>query len=125
MTRSFLPNNAFPLPVLISPKLVALGLDNETAATVSKIYLSSALTLKQTYESEYISACEALLATSDNRGYSSKELRAKLLTVSAARYSQALSKWMEDVVQKAGASVLKRSKKPTPQRKVRPRHCLC
>ena len=123
MTLSFLPNNAFPLPALLTPKLVALGLDNKTAVTVSKVYLSSALTLKETYEAEYINACEALLAASDNHGYSSKDLRTKLLTVSAARYSQALSKWMEEIIRKAEASVLKKNRKLTPQREVSLCHC--
>jgi len=123
MPLPFLPNNAFPLPALPTPKLIALGLDNKTAATVSKVYLSSALTLKETYETEYVNACEALFAASDNRGYSSKELRAKLLTVSVTRYCQALSKWMEEVIQRAKASVLKKSGKRTLQPKVSSCHC--
>ena len=104
--------------------LVALGLDNKTATTVSRVYLSSALTLKETYETEYLSACKALVAASDNRGHSSKELRAELLIVSITRYSQALSKWMEEVIQKAKASVLKQRKHPV-HRMVSPCHRPC
>lgn len=123
MTLSFLPNNAFPLPAPLTPTLVGLGLDAKTAATVSKVYLSSAFSLKGTYETEYINACKALLVASDNRGYSSKELRARLLTVSITRYSQALSKWMEEITQKAKASVIKQGRKSTAQHKVSPYHC--
>lgn len=118
MTLSFLPKNAFPLPAPITPKLVALGLDDKTAATVSKVYLSAANSLKETCETEYIRACDAFVATSDNRGHSSKQLRSKLLTATIARYTQALSKWMDEAVRKAEASVLGRNKKPSPQIKV-------
>ena len=118
MTLSFLPNNAFPLPSPLTPKLVMLGLDNETATTVSKVYLSAALGLKETCETEYIRACNALMATSDDRGYSSRELRSKLLAATVTRYMQALSKWMEDAIGKAEAS-LRRNKKLTLRPKVR------
>ena len=113
MNVSFLPNNVFPLPAPIVPKLVALGLDDKTAATVSKVYLSAARSLKETCETEYIRACSAFIATSDIRGHSSKQLRSKLLTVTIARYTQALSKWAEEAVQKAEAS-LRRKKIPSP-----------
>ena len=86
MTLSFLPNNAFPLPAPLAPRLVALGLDNKTAATVSKVYHSAALSLKETCETEYVRACHALMATSDDRGYCSKELRSKLLAATVRRY---------------------------------------
>lgn len=119
MTLSFLPNNAFPLPAPITPKLVALGLDDKTAATVSKVYLSAALSLKETCETEYIRACNAFIATSDNRGYSSKELRSKLLTVTVTRYMQALSKWVEEATQKAQASLPGKKKKLACRPKVR------
>lgn len=115
MTLSLLPTNAFPLPVLPTPKLAVLGLDNKTVTTVSKVYLSSALALKGAFETEYIKACEALLVTSDNRGYSSEELRAKLLTVSVTRYTQALSKWTEEIIRKTQASVRRKSGKPPAQ----------
>jgi len=118
MTLSSLQKNAFPLPTPLTPKLVALGLDSKTAAKVSRVYLSSALTLKETYETEYARACNAFIATSDNLGYSSKELRSKLLAVAVMRYMQALSKWMEDAIEKAEAS-LRRNKKPATQSKVR------
>lgn len=117
MSFSFLPKNAFPLPTPLTPKLVALGLDSKTAATVSKVYLSSALSLKETYETEYSRACDAFITTSDNLGYSSKELRSKLLTVAIARYMQALSKWMEDAIEKAETS-LRKNKRLAPQPKV-------
>jgi len=120
MTLSFLPNNAFPLPASIVPKLVALGLDDKTAAKVSKVYLSSALTLKGMLETEYTNACNALLAASDNRGYSSKELRVKLLTVSITRYMQALSKCLDESIEKAEASLLRRNTKRASQFKVDP-----
>lgn len=111
MTVSFLPENAFPLPTPITPKLVALGLDDKIAATVSKLYLSVAHNLKETCETEYTRACNAFIVTSDGRGHSSKHLRSKLLDVTTARYTQALSKWMEEAVQKAEASLLGRKKK--------------
>lgn len=114
-----LPNNAFPLPAPLAPRLVALGLDNKTAATVANVYLSAALSLKETCETEYIRASGALVTTSDDRGYSSKELRSKLLAATVARYIQALSKWMEDAVEKAESSLLRRNEKPAPKPKVR------
>jgi hypothetical protein len=117
MTLSFLPKNAFSLPTPITPKLIALGLDDKTAATVSKVYLSAAHSLKTTCEIEYTSACSALIAASDDRGYSSKELRSKLLTVMITRYTRALSEWMEEATQKAEKS-LRRKKKAFPNVKV-------
>jgi len=122
MTLAFLPKNAFPLPSPLTPILVALGLDGEAAGTVSKVYLSAALALKEKWEAEYVNACHALVAASDDRGYSSKELRAKLLTVSVTRYSTALSTWMKEVIQKAEASVLKKKRKSTSKHKVGLRH---
>lgn len=124
MTPSFLPKNAFPLPAPLTATLVALGLDDKTAASISKVYLSSALTLKGTYEREYSDACKALLIASDSRGYSSKELRAKLLAVSVTRYSQALSKWMEEAIRKAEASILKKRRKYDAKYKVSACHSL-
>lgn len=118
MAISFFPSNAFPLPAPLTPALLALGLDNKTASTVSKIYHSAALTLKEACEKEYNNACNALVATSDNRGYSSKELRSKLLTVAIARYTQAVSKWKEEATGKAEASLSKRNKKVLPKPKV-------
>lgn len=118
MTLPFIPDNAFPLPAPLTPKLVALGLDSKNAATISQAYLSVALTLRDKWETEYIKACNALVVASDNRGYSSKELRAKLLTVTVARCGQAISKWMEEVIQKAEASVLKRSRQCIPLHRV-------
>ena len=118
MTLSFLPNTAFPLPASPAPRLIALGLDDKTVATVSKVYLSAALSLKEKCETEYIRACNALMSTSDNRGYSSKELRSKLLTATVARYIQALSKWKEDAVEKAENSLRRRTTKPAPQPQV-------
>lgn len=108
MNLSFLPKNAFPLPAPLAPTLVALGLDNKTVATLSKVYFSSALTLKATCEAEYIRACTALLAASDERGYSSKELRSRLLTVAITRYSQTLSKWEKEARERAEVSLLQR-----------------
>jgi len=118
MTLSFFPNNAFPFPVPLAPALVALGLDDQTAATLSKVYLSSALTLKATCEAEYTRACTALLAASDERGYSSKELRSKLLTVAVARYLQALSKWEKEAKERAETSILQRGRKVVLESKV-------
>lgn len=118
MSVSFLPKNAFPLPAPLTSTLITLGLDDKAAATVSKVYLSSALTLKETCEREYNDACKALLIASDSRGYSSKELRARLLTASVTRYSQALSDWVQEITQKAKASVLKKRGKSTIQHKV-------
>lgn len=118
MALSFLPKNAFPLPASITPKLIALGLDDKAAAKVSNVYLSSALTLKGMLETEYINACNALLAASDNRGYSSKELRVKLLTVSITRYMQALSKCLDESIEKAEAFLLTRDIRSAPQPKV-------
>ena len=117
MTLSFLPKNSFPFPAPITSKLVAFGFDDKTAAMVSEAYLSAAKTLKETCETEYIRASEALIVTSDDRGYSSKELRSKLLAVMIARYMQALSRWVE-AVQKAEASLPRKKKKPSPQIKV-------
>lgn len=119
MSLSFLPNNAFPLPESPAFKLVALGLDEKTAANLSKVYISSALSLKRTYETEYDRACNAFISTSDNRGYNSKELRSRLLTVINARYTQALSKWMEEAIREASTSLLRRKKKVVPQPKVK------
>ena len=116
MTPSFIPKNAFPLPAPITPKLTALGLDDKTAGMISKAYLSAANTLKETCEREYIRACNAFVATSDDRGYSSKELRSKLLNMTIVRYTQTLSKWVE-AAQKAEVS-LTRKQKPSPQAKV-------
>ena len=119
MTLSFLPNNAFPLPAPLTSTLVALGLDDETAATVSKIYHSAALTLKKACETEYTHACSAIIVTSDDRGHNSRELRSKLLTVAIARYRQAVSKWREETIGKAEASLLRRKRKLVPQAKVK------
>lgn len=116
MTLSFLPKNSFPLPAPIAPKLVALGLDERIATTVSKVYLSAAHSLKGVCETEYICACKALITASDERGYSSKQLRSKLLTVITARYTQALSKLVEEAAQKA--EVFLRGKKTSPKSKV-------
>ena len=118
MSFSFLPNNAFPLPAPLTPKLVALGLDNKTAETVSKVYISSALNLKRVYEAETNRACDAFVATSDARGYSSKELRSKLLSVTSTRYMQALAKWTEEAIEEAKTS-LRVNKKIATQFKVR------
>lgn len=93
-------------------------MDNKTASTASKIYYSAALTLKEACEREYNHACSVIIATSDDLGYSSKQLRAKLLTAVVARYTQAVSKWREETIGKAEASLLKRNKKTTPQSKV-------
>ena len=117
MTLSFLPKNAFPLPAPVTPTLVALGVDDKTAATVSKVYVSAALSLKETFETEYVRACNVFMSTSDDRGHSSEELRSKLLTVAVTRYTQALSKWLEGTIEKAEASILRR-KRSTPKPKV-------
>ena len=119
MSLSFLPNNAFPLPTPLTPTLVGLGLDDRTAATVSKVYISAAISLKQTFETEYTHACNVFMSTSDDLGHSSKDLRSKLLTVAVTRYMQALSKWVEDAIKKAEASLHRRNKKLVPQPKVR------
>lgn len=95
---------------------MSLGLDGKTAAKVSKAYLLAAHTLKETCETEYIRACNALVASIDDRGHSSNELRSKLLTVTVARYTQALSKWTE-AAQGAEAS-LRKKKEPSSQTKV-------
>ena len=124
MTLSFIPDNAFPLPTSLTPKLVALGLESKTAATISQVYLSVALTLRDKWETEYIKACNALVVASDNRGYSSKELRARLLTVTVARCGQAISEWKEEVIQRAEASVLKGNRKHIPPSKVSLCHSL-
>ena len=118
MAISSLPNNAFPLPAPLTPTLLALGLDHRTAAALSKVYLSSALTLKATCEAEYIRACAALLAASDDRGYSSKELRSKLLTVAITRYMQALSKWADEATGRAEATLLQQGRKIALKHKV-------
>jgi len=119
MTLSFLPKNPFPIPASLAPKLIALGLDDITAAKVSEVYISSAISLKETCETEYVRACNAFMVTSDDRGYSSKELRSKLLTVLVTRYMQALSKCLDESVEKAKAFLLRKNKKPAPQPKVR------
>ena len=111
MTISFIPNNAFPLPTPLAPKLVALGLGDKTAASLSKVYISAALSLKEVCETEYTHACNAIMVTSEARGHSSKELRSKLLTVAVARYMQALSKWTEEATGRAEASLLQYGKK--------------
>lgn len=108
MTVSLIPENSFPPPASLTPRLVALGIDNELANNASKFYLSAALTLKEKYEAEYLRACSAFIATSDNRGYSSGELRSKLLTVAITRYKEALSRWGEAAVEKANVSLRKR-----------------
>ena len=119
MALTSFPNSAFPLPASLSPALLALGMDNKTVSTASKIYHSAALALKEAWEKEYNLACNAIIAASDDRGYSSKELRSKLLAVSIARYTQAVSKWREDTIDKAKASLFKRNDKITPQSKVK------
>ena len=119
MTLSFLPKNAFPLPAPLTPTLVGLGLDDKTAATVSKVYISAALSLKETFETEYTHACTVFMSTSDDRGHSSKDLRSKLLTVAVTRYMQALSKWVDDAIKKAEASLHRRNKKLPSKPKVR------
>ena len=116
MSLPFLPKNSFPLPAPITPNLVALGLDENIASTVSKVYLSAAHTLKGVYETEYIRACGALVTTNDDRGHSSKQLRSKLLILTIARYTQALSKLVEEAAKKA--EVFLRERKTLPQSKV-------
>lgn len=101
----FLPKNAFPLPDPLTPTLVALGLDAETAATVSNVYISTALSLKDRCEAEYVRACSVFVSTSDNRGHSSKDLRSKLLTVVTTRYTQALSQWMQGTIERTKSSL--------------------
>ena len=118
MSLSFLPNNAFPLPAPLTSELVALGLDEKSAGSLSKVYISSALTLKRTYETEYDRACNAFISTSDSRGYNSKELRSRLLTVINGWYTQALSKWVEEAIREANSYLLGRKKKHVPQPKV-------
>lgn len=119
MALSFIPNNAFALPAPLTPTLVSLGMDNQTASTASNIYHAAALALKEACGREYTHACSAIIATSDNRGHSSKELRSKLLTVAIARYTQAVSKWREETIDKAKASLLRRNKKNVPQSKAK------
>ena len=121
MTLSFLSKNAFPLPTPITPRLIALGLDNKTAAAVSKVYNSAAFSLKEACEREYTHACNVFVSTSDDRGHSSKELRCKLLTVVITRYMQALSKCLDESIEKAEAFLHRRDKKRTAQPKVSPR----
>jgi len=118
MTLSFIPNNAFPLPTPLAPKLVALGLGDKTAASLSKVYTSAALNLKEVCETEYTHACSAIMATSEARGHSSKELRSKLLTVAVARYMQALSRWTEEATGRAEANLLQFGRKLVPKHKV-------
>ena len=118
MTLISLPKNSFQLPAPIAPKLVALGLDGKTATIVSRVYLSVAHTLKETCETNFIHASNALIATRDDRGYCSKKLRSKLLTVIIARYTQTLSKWTEEATQRAEASLLRGKKNGSPQTKV-------
>ncbi|KAF9648505.1 hypothetical protein BDM02DRAFT_3129015 [Thelephora ganbajun] len=118
MAPSFLPKNAFLLPTPIAPKLVALGLDSKTAASLSKVYISAAFNLKEVCEAEYICACNAIVFTSEDRGHSSKELRSKLLTVAVARYMQVLSKWGEEATSRAKASLLQRDRKVVPEPEV-------
>lgn len=111
MTLSFLPDNAFPIPTPLTPTLVALGLDSKTSATVSQVYISTALSLKKTFEAEYIRACNVFVSTCDDRGHSSEELRSKLLTVAVTRYTQVLSKWkMEGTIEKAAASLRRKQR---------------
>ena len=111
MAVSLIPENSFVFPSPLTPRLVALGIDTKPASSVSKFYLSAALTLKEKYEAEYLRACSAFIATSDNRGYSSEGLRSKLLTVAVARYTEALSRWAEAAIEKAKASLLKRGRR--------------
>lgn len=101
----FLPKNAFPLPAPLRPTLVALGLDTKTAAAVSSVYISTAFSLKETFEGEYVRACNVFVSTGDNCGHSSKELRSKLLTVAIARYRQALSQWVQGTIERAKESL--------------------
>lgn len=118
MTFSSAPKNAFPLPTPLKPKLLALGLRGNTAEALSKVYISAALDLKAVCEAEYVRVCNAIMATSEDRGHSSKELRSKLLTVAVARYMQALSKWTEDATGRAEASLLQRGRTLVPKHKV-------
>ena len=118
MAISFLPNNAFPLPAPLTPTLLALGLDNETTSTVSKIYRSAALNLGEACEREYNRACSAIIATTGDRG-SNRELMSKLLTVAIIRYNQAVSKCREEAIGKAEMSLLRKNKKISPQSKVK------
>lgn len=118
MAVSLLQNDAFLPPTPLTPKLVALGLDSKTAIALSSVYISAALNLKKVCEVEYVRACDAILATSEARGHSSKELRSKLLTVAVARYMQALSKWAEEATERAEASLLQRAREGTPRPKV-------
>lgn len=120
MTCSFLPKNAFPLPAPLAPTLVAFGLGKKTAEALSRVYFSSALALKAKCEAEYIRACTALFAASDERGYSSKELRSRLLAVAVARYLQALTKWEKEAKERAEAKLLQRTRKIVPGPKVSP-----
>ncbi|KAF9786150.1 hypothetical protein BJ322DRAFT_1020252 [Thelephora terrestris] len=119
MTTSFLPNNAFPLPAPLTPTLLALGVDNRTASTASNLYHSAALTLMAAWEKEYNHACSAIIAASDDRGYSSKELRSKLLTAVITLCTQAVAKLREETIGKAEASLLRRNKKTVFQSKVK------
>ena len=111
----FLAKNAFPLPTPLTPTLIALGLDTKTAATVSNVYISSALNLKETLEAEYVRACNAFVSTSDIRGHSSKELRSKLLTAVTTRYTQALSQWMQETIERTKTSLRRKKSAPKPK----------
>ena len=118
MTPPFHPENAFSLPTPLVPKLVALGLDTKTAATLSNVYTTAALNLKEVCETEYTRACDAIMATGEYRGHSSKEISSKLLTVAVARYTQALSNWAEEAAERVKACLLHRSEKVIPEPKV-------
>ena len=111
MTLSSAPKNAFPLPTPLTFKLVALGLGGNTAEALSDVYISAALNLKAVCETEYARACNAIMVTSEAHGHSSKELRSKLLTVAVARYMQALSECLNESIEKAKVSLLRRDAK--------------
>jgi len=102
MTLTIL-QNAFLPPNPLTPRLTALGLNNKTAEVISRLYSSAALVLKEKYEAEYIGACNSIVATSESHGYSSKELRFKLLKVLTTRYTQEISKQMEEAFRMVGA----------------------
>ena len=101
----FIPKNAFPLPAPLTPTLVALGLDTKTAATVSSVYISIALSLKETFEAEYVRVCNVFMSTGDYCGRNGKEFRSKLLAVTIARYTEALSQWMQESIERTKASL--------------------
>lgn len=92
--------NAFPRPSPLTPRLTALGLNSITAEEISRLHSSAALTLKEKYEAEYIHACNSIIVTSEKRGYSSENLRSKLLEVLATRYAQEISKQVEEFARK-------------------------